>query len=246
MNLRRKISRHVESHGHFHLAPASRRCCEKQKHSSLFRYGAAGPGATLRPSTGDLPSFVHVGEIMSNNSFDIPGELAGFLGAAHDPFITGDPSLTGYRTPGLAPQPALSLSCLNRRDALLGDLDRSLGRLADDPAVARMDLFHAARRRSRGPFRPLLTLELRLDSADPLDRRAQPRVRELAALHELVGRLAKFTVGLRELALSGRGRKSGRDQAATLSRGSWSATRAIRSARSRRVKFHSNGLAIWL
>lgn len=95
----------------------------------------------LRSSTGELPSFVHVGEIMSNNNFDIPGELAGFLGAAHDPFITGDPSLNGYKTPGLTPLPALSLSRINRREALLSDLDRSLGRLADDPSVARMDLF---------------------------------------------------------------------------------------------------------
>ena len=95
----------------------------------------------LRPSTSDLPSFVHVGEVMSNNNFDIPGEMAGFLGGAHDPFVTGDPSLRGYRTPGLTPQPDLSLNRLHRRDELLSDLDRSLGRLGDDPAAARMDQF---------------------------------------------------------------------------------------------------------
>lgn len=95
----------------------------------------------LRPSTSDLPSFVHVGEVMSNNNFDIPGEMAGFLGGAHDPFVTGDPSLSGYRTPGLTPQTALSLNRLNRRDELLSNLDRSLGRLGDDPVAARMDQF---------------------------------------------------------------------------------------------------------
>ncbi len=95
----------------------------------------------VRPATDNLPSFVHIPEIMSNNSFDIPGEQAGFLGGAHDPFVTGDPSLKGYRTPGLTPQPSLSLERLHRRDALLSDLDRSLGRLGDDPAVARMDQF---------------------------------------------------------------------------------------------------------
>lgn len=95
----------------------------------------------LRPSSNNLPSFVHVGEIMSNNNFDIPGELAGFLGGAHDPFVTGDPSLPGYRTPGLTPQPALSLNRLHRRDDLLNQLDRTLGRLGDDAASARMDQF---------------------------------------------------------------------------------------------------------
>ncbi len=95
----------------------------------------------LRPATDNLPSFVHIPEIMSNNNFDIPGEQAGFLGGAHDPFVTGDPSLRGYRTPGLTPQPTLSLNRLQRREALLSNLDRSLGRLGDDPAVTRMDQF---------------------------------------------------------------------------------------------------------
>jgi len=95
----------------------------------------------LRPSSNELPNFVHIPEIMSNNNFDIPGELAGFLGGEHDPFITGDPSLRGYRTPGLSPQPAVSLDRLSQRDELLSQLDRSLGQRGDDAAIARMDQF---------------------------------------------------------------------------------------------------------
>lgn len=97
--------------------------------------------SALRPTAGDLPSFVHIPEIMSNNGFDIPGELAGFLGAAHDPFITGDPSLPGYQTPGLTPQPALTLNRIERRQSLLQQLDHSLGGLGDSRSVGRLNEF---------------------------------------------------------------------------------------------------------
>ena len=97
--------------------------------------------SALRPTAGDLPSFVHVAEIMSNNGFDIPGELAGFLGAAHDPFITGDPSLPGYQTPGLTPQPALTLNRIERRQSLLQQLDHSLGGLSESRSVGRLNEF---------------------------------------------------------------------------------------------------------
>jgi hypothetical protein len=97
--------------------------------------------SALRPSSGNLPGFVHIPEIMSNNGFDIPGELAGFLGAAHDPFITGDPSLPGYQTPGLTPQPALTLDRIDRRESLLRKLDHTLGGLNESRSVERLEKF---------------------------------------------------------------------------------------------------------
>lgn len=98
--------------------------------------------SALRPSTTELPNFVHVAEIMSNNGHDIPGELAGFLGAAHDPLITGDPSLPGYRTPGLDPQPGLSSNRIQQRESLLQVIDRQLGSAADSRNVERTSEFH--------------------------------------------------------------------------------------------------------
>ena len=95
----------------------------------------------LRRSTTDLPEFVHIPEIMSNNRFDIPGELAGFLGGAHDPYVTGDPSLADYQLPDFVRSSTMSDSRLHRRDELYSTLDRTLGRLNDDHAVARMDHF---------------------------------------------------------------------------------------------------------
>jgi hypothetical protein len=97
--------------------------------------------SALRPSSGDLPGFVHIPEIMSNNGFDIPGELAGFLGAAHDPFITGDPSLPGYQTPGLTPLPSLTLDRIDRRESLLRKLDHTLGGLNESRSVERLEKF---------------------------------------------------------------------------------------------------------
>ena len=97
--------------------------------------------SALRPSSGEMPGFVHIPEIMSNNGFDIPGELAGFLGAAHDPFITGDPSLPGYQTPGLTPQPALTLGRIERRESLLKKLDHALGGMSGSRSVARLSEF---------------------------------------------------------------------------------------------------------
>ena len=53
--------------------------------------------ASMNPT---LPSFVQVPEIMSNNGHDLPGQRAGFLGPARDPFVVGDASAPGYQVPG--------------------------------------------------------------------------------------------------------------------------------------------------
>lgn len=98
--------------------------------------------ARLRPTGRALPDFVHIPEFQWNNGVDIAGQSAGFLGAAYDPLVTGDPSLPGYELPGLTPSRDVPPGRMSRRDALLRDLDRALGRLGSDPALERMDLFH--------------------------------------------------------------------------------------------------------
>jgi hypothetical protein len=95
--------------------------------------------AKLRPSGGKLPDFVHLPEYQSNNGHDIGGQSAGFLGAAHDPFIAGDPSLPDYKLPGLGPRPDVPGRRLRGRGELLSRLDRPLARLASGPALARAD-----------------------------------------------------------------------------------------------------------
>jgi hypothetical protein len=112
---------------------------------------ADGPGnfppygavlARLRPTGRPLPDFVHLPEFMSNNGVNIAGQSAGFLGSACEPFVAGDPSLAGYRVPGLDVSAEVPLPQLGDRAALRRRLDRSLARLADDPVAGRMDAFH--------------------------------------------------------------------------------------------------------
>jgi hypothetical protein len=92
--------------------------------------------AKLRPSGGALPDFIHTPDWMSNNGSFLPGQDAGFLGAAFDPFVAGDPSRPGYRVPGLDLPRGLSLDRVDRRRSLLGSLDQALG---DGSAADKLD-----------------------------------------------------------------------------------------------------------
>jgi hypothetical protein len=93
--------------------------------------------AQQKPLDKPLPAFVHLPELQWNNGVDIAGQSAGFLGAAYDPFVSGDPSLKGYRVPGLDLDPWVGLDRLTGRD----DLRRSLDRMANSPALDRMSVF---------------------------------------------------------------------------------------------------------
>jgi hypothetical protein len=92
--------------------------------------------AKLRPSGRRLPDFVHTPDWMSNNNALLPGQDAGFLGAAFDPFLAGDPSLPGYKLPGLDLPRDLSRERVVRRRSLLEAVDHALG---DGEAVEGLD-----------------------------------------------------------------------------------------------------------
>ena len=92
--------------------------------------------ARLRPSGRALPDSVQAPDWMSNNGSFLPGQDAGFLGAAADPFLSGDPSRPDYQVPGLSLPKELSLVRVAGRRALLDAVDRTLG---DAPDVDRLD-----------------------------------------------------------------------------------------------------------
>lgn len=97
--------------------------------------------AKLRPSGRPLPDFVHIPKRMINCGSFIPAQLAGFLGDAYDPFITGDPSKQNYQVPGLAPLQSLSQERLDeRRDLLRRFRDRT--DTDRDPTVQRLDRYY--------------------------------------------------------------------------------------------------------
>lgn len=93
--------------------------------------------AALRPTTKQLPPFVHLPDIMSNNGQDLPGERAGFLGAAFDPLIAGDPSAPNYRIPGLSLPEGIDVARLGERRELLTELNHG----ANVSGAARFDQF---------------------------------------------------------------------------------------------------------
>lgn len=66
-----------------------------------------------------LPEFVHLPDIMSNNGYDIPGQRSGFLGAANNPLVAGDPSRPRYTVPGLSFPKGSSRARLQGRRTLL-------------------------------------------------------------------------------------------------------------------------------
>jgi hypothetical protein len=98
----------------------------------------------LRPIERRVPPFVQVPEILSNNNYDLPGQRAGFLGAAYDPLVAGDASAPGYQVPGLGLPADLPIERLDRRHQLLELLDEPLARLADKPLDGMQAHYHEA------------------------------------------------------------------------------------------------------
>ena len=82
--------------------------------------------AKLRPIE-NLPAFVQIPEIMSNNGHDLPGERAGFLGPGFDPLFSGDPSAKGYEVSGLSFPDGVTRPRFDHRRALLRSLDATVG-----------------------------------------------------------------------------------------------------------------------
>lgn len=79
-----------------------------------------------RPSGRGLPDFAHVPDWLSNNGHFLPGQDSGFLGPAHAPLVTGDPSLGNYRVPGLEPPEDLTAGRLEARRALRGRIEEAM------------------------------------------------------------------------------------------------------------------------
>ena len=87
----------------------------------------------------DIPEYVHLPDIMWDAGHDLPGQRAGFLGPGFDPLVVGDPSVKNYRVPGLALPADVPRARLNRRQTLLGLLDRAPHQRIPEPAWDSMD-----------------------------------------------------------------------------------------------------------
>jgi hypothetical protein len=80
----------------------------------------------LRPTTGSIPSFVTLPWTVMHPSAPggtAPGQHAGWLGPAYDPFlIAGDPNAKNFRVSGLDLIDGVSTARIEARQALLGEL----------------------------------------------------------------------------------------------------------------------------
>ena len=71
------------------------------------------------PERRGLPTFVALPHVM-HNVVKLPGQVAGFLGSAHDPFqVASDPNAPGFRLDELELPGDVSLDRLGRRESLL-------------------------------------------------------------------------------------------------------------------------------
>jgi hypothetical protein len=79
--------------------------------------------AKLLPAKHSLPPFVMVPEAISPVGPERPGQYAGFLGAAYDPYrVNSDPNLPGYSPGALNPSRELGPTRLGGRRSLLDQL----------------------------------------------------------------------------------------------------------------------------
>lgn len=88
--------------------------------------------AFLRPRHDGLPSGVNLPTFLVEGPLTWPGQHAGFLGPNFDPWqITGDPNKPDFRVDALTLAPGIDVPRLDRRQSLLGDINRQQTRLSD-------------------------------------------------------------------------------------------------------------------
>jgi hypothetical protein len=114
-------------------------------------YGAI-LSAGLREQRG-LPTFVAVPHVMYN-VVQLPGQVAGFLGSAHDPFqVNADPTAPEFHLGELELSADLSLDRLNQRAVLLRTLEDPRSRL-NAPFVVTAGAGESTPARTGGTARP--------------------------------------------------------------------------------------------
>jgi uncharacterized protein (DUF1501 family) len=95
--------------------------------------------ARLRPGAPSMPHHVIIPNVTNNGPAKSPGLLAGYLGAAFDPFVLGaDPSDADFRIDSFALPEELDASRFQDRQMLLGRLDGVQRRLERQGAIESM------------------------------------------------------------------------------------------------------------
>jgi hypothetical protein len=110
------------------------------QHVTMSREDRPHPGSALSlllPGQRGLPPFVMVPEAISPVGPERPGQHAGFLGAAYDPYrVNSDPNRDTYSPGVLGPDPRVPVGRLQDRRSLLTQLGRH-SQYLEQSAVAR-------------------------------------------------------------------------------------------------------------
>jgi len=103
----------------------------------------ASVAARLRPSPSSMPHHVIIPNVTFNGPARSPGLMAGYLGAAYDPFILGaDPNDPRFRVDSLVLPAEVSTERLESRRSLLQRFDQQQRLLEGSGAVASMNTLH--------------------------------------------------------------------------------------------------------
>jgi hypothetical protein len=99
----------------------------------------AGGLAYLRPRSDGMPSGVNLPTFLVEGPLTWPGQHAGFLGPAYDPWqITGDPNEADFRVDALQLAPGIDVERLAGRRSLLEELNRQQRGLEEAAETSRM------------------------------------------------------------------------------------------------------------
>ncbi|MBI3468147.1 MAG: DUF1501 domain-containing protein, partial [Planctomycetes bacterium] len=114
---------------------------------TLSREDRPHPGAVLSKvldTTPAMPPFVMVPEMISPVGPARPGQHAGFLGAAFDPYlVSSDPNLPDYSAGALSPSQDVPTPRLSVRRALLARIDREARQLEQSATAGTVDPYYS-------------------------------------------------------------------------------------------------------
>jgi hypothetical protein len=100
----------------------------------------AGAYEYLKPRRDGIPSGINLPTFLLQGPLTWPGQQAGFLGPQYDPWqITGDPNSKEFKVDSLSLSPGISVSRLEIRKALLGELNTQRKLLDDVAESQRLD-----------------------------------------------------------------------------------------------------------
>src|SRR5436305_892553 len=111
---------------HLHASGGARHC-DGITRRDLLRVGGIGLGGWTLPgllrARPNVPPFVMVPEPISPVGPDRPGQHAGCLGAAYDPYrVNSDPNSADYSPGSLQPGPDVPVGRIDHRRALLAQV----------------------------------------------------------------------------------------------------------------------------